>query len=98
MIEVRTTAAFDAWLKGLRSGVDRAIIAKRVVRLAGGNLGDAEPVGEGVSEMRIHHGPGYRLYFLRRGEALVMLLCGGDKGSQSRDIARAKAMAREARE
>jgi putative addiction module killer protein len=69
-----------------------------LVRLAGGNFGDVEPVGEGVSELRIHVGPGYRVYFMRRGAAIVLLLCGGDKGSQSRDIARAKAMASEERE
>ncbi len=86
------------WLKALRSGTDRAIIAKRLVRLSNGNFGDVEPVGEGVSELRIHVGPGYRVYFMRRGAMIVLLLCGGDKGSQSRDIARAKAMASEERE
>ena len=98
VIEVRRTDVFMEWLKALRSGTDRAIIAKRLVRLASGNFGDVEPVGEGVSELRIHVGPGYRVYFMRRGTAIVLLLCGGDKGSQSRDIARARAMASEERE
>ena len=98
MIEVRRTVVFMEWLKALRSGIDRAIIAKRLVRLVNGNFGDVEPVGEGVSELRIHVGPGYRVYFMRRGATIILLLCGGDKGSQSRDIARAKAMASEERE
>ena len=98
VIEVRRTVVFMEWLKALRSGTDRAIIAKRLVRLSNGNFGDVEPVGEGVSELRIHVGPGYRVYFMRRGAMIVLLLCGGDKGSQSRDIARAKAMASEERE
>ena len=98
MIEVRRTAVFMEWLTALRSGTDRAIIAKRLVRLANGNFGDVEPVGEGVSELRIYIGPGYRVYFMRRGATIVLLLCGGDKGSQARDIARAKAMASEERE
>ncbi|WP_409566114.1 type II toxin-antitoxin system RelE/ParE family toxin [Methylobacterium sp. J-059] len=71
----------------------KARIAIRIDRLALGNAGDAKPVGSGVSEMRIDYGPGYRLYFIRRGEALIVLLCGGDKGSQQRDIMRARALA-----
>ncbi|WP_409567179.1 type II toxin-antitoxin system RelE/ParE family toxin [Methylobacterium sp. E-016] len=71
----------------------KARIAIRIDRLALGNAGDAKPVGSGVSEMRIDYGPGYRLYFIRRGEALIVLLCGGDKGSQQRDIVRARALA-----
>jgi putative addiction module killer protein len=63
--------------------------------MAGGNFGDVEPVGEGVSEARIHYGPGYRLYFIRRGSALIVLLCGGDKSTQARDITKAKEMAKE---
>lgn len=95
MIEVRTTVVFDAWLRGLRSSTDRAIIAKRLARLARGLFGDVEPVGEGVSELRIHHGPGYRIYFIRQGSTVVVLLCGGDKGSQGRDIIQAKEIAQE---
>ena len=71
----------------------KARIAIRIDRLALGNAGDAKPVGSGVSEMRIDYGPGYRLYFIRRGEALIVLLCGGDEGSQQRDIVRARALA-----
>lgn len=95
MIEVRQTEAFRAWLETLRDRRAAAKIAARLARLDLGNFGDAEPVGEGVSELRIHYGPGYRAYFVRRGEVLVILLCGGDKASQDRDIKRAKAMARE---
>lgn len=73
----------------------RIAIARRIDRAAAGNLGDVKPVGEGVSEMRVDVGPGYRLYFTRRGEMLILLLCGGDKSSQSRDIALAKRLAGE---
>ena len=68
-------------------------IKQRIARVQIGLFGDVKPVGEGLSELRIDHGPGYRVYFARRGDILVILLCGGDKGSQARDIARAKAMA-----
>lgn len=95
MIEVRQTEAFRAWLEALRDRRAAAKIAARLVRLELGNFGDVEPVGEGVSELRIHYGPGYRAYLVRRGEVLVVILCGGDKSSQARDIKRAKAMARE---
>ncbi len=71
------------------------MIAARLMRLAEGLAGDVEPVGEGVSELRIHYGPGYRVYFQRRGDVLIILLCGGDKGSQARDIANAKKLAKE---
>ena len=70
-----------------------SLIAARLLRLAEGLLGDVGPIGDGVSELRIHHGPGYRVYFLRRGNSRVVLLCGGDKASQSRDIAKAKRLA-----
>ncbi|KQP04599.1 type II toxin-antitoxin system RelE/ParE family toxin [Methylobacterium sp. Leaf93] len=94
MMDMRRTDVFDGWLRGLRDTRATARIALRVDRLAHGNPGDVKPVGEGVSELRIDYGPGYRIYFVRRGEALVILLCGGDEGSQDRDIARAKAIAR----
>src|SRR5688572_10137366 len=93
--EVRQTAEFEDWLLRLRSSAARAIIVRRIARVADGNFGDVKPVGDGVSELRIDHGPGYRVYFVRRGEALIVLLCGGDKSSQARDIARAKALAQE---
>lgn len=95
MIEVRQTARFAAWLKRLRDVQARARILKRLDRASQGNLGDVAPVGEGVSEMRIFHGPGYRVYFVRRGSALIILLCGGDKSSQAADIDEAKALAKE---
>ena len=95
MVEVIRSATFDRWLMGLRDRRAVARIAARLDRLAGGNSGDAQPVGEGVSELRIHYGPGYRVYFLQRGPVLIVLLCGGDKSSQERDITQAKALAAE---
>ncbi len=95
MLEVRKTGAFEAWLMGLKDQRGKAKIVARIDRLALGNPGDVSPVGEGVSELRIHFGPGYRVYFVRRGKALVVLLCGGDKGSQELDIAQAKSLAAE---
>jgi putative addiction module killer protein len=95
MIEVRETEAFSEWLSNLRDVRAKAEVARRVRRLALGNPGDVKPVGEGVSELRIHYGPGYRVYYLRRGSILVILLCGGDKSGQSRDIALALKLAKE---
>jgi len=85
---------FDAWLAGLEDKVGRARIAYRIRSAEHGNFGDCEPVGEGVSEMRIYVGPGYRVYFTRRGELVYLLLLGGDKSSQKRDIKHAIEMAR----
>jgi putative addiction module killer protein len=93
MFEVQQTDTFAAWVAGLTDRQARIRIADRLLRLTRGNFGDARSVGGGVSELRIDHGPGYRVYFTRRGQTVVILLCGGDKGSQSRDIARAQAMA-----
>ena len=84
---------FNDWLSGLKDPVGKALIVRRIERAEAGNFGDCEPVGEGVSEMRIHHGPGYRAYFTRRGEVVYLLLLGGDKSSQKRDIKRAIEMA-----
>jgi putative addiction module killer protein len=95
LIEIRQTDIFAAWFAGLRDRQARARITARIRRLALGNPGDARPVGHGVSEMRIDYGPGYRVYFVQHGQVLVILLCGGDKRTQERDIARALAMARE---
>lgn len=95
MIEVRQTTVFTEWLDGLRDRTARIRIATRIRRMETGNPGDVKSVGEGVSEMRITYGPGYRLYFVRDGETVVILLCGGDKSSQSRDIAHAKQMAKD---
>lgn len=85
---------FDAWLSDLKDSVGRARIAHRIRSAELGNFGDYAPVGEGVFEMRIHVGPGYRTYFIRRGEVVYLLLAGGDKSSQKRDIKRAVEMAR----
>lgn len=85
---------FDAWLAALKDKIGRARIALRIRSAEHGNFGDCEPVGEGVSEMRIHFGPGYRVYFTRRGEVLYLLLLGGNKSAQKRDIKRAIEMAR----
>lgn len=93
MIEVRKTATFSEWMARLRDHRARANIAARIDRLAFGNPGDVKPIGEGISELRIHYGPGYRVYFVRRGEALIVLLNGGDKGSQTKDIKTAKTLA-----
>lgn len=81
---------FTQWLRGLRDGAGRNRVRQRVARVRLGNFGDARSVGEGVRELRIHAGPGYRVYFGREGDAVVILLCGGDKGSQARDIERAQ--------
>lgn len=95
VIEIKQTAVFQKWETGLRDKRARTIIATRLMRLAEGLPGDVEPVGEGVSELRIHHGLGYRVYFQKRGNVLIVLLCGGDKSSQKRDIAKAKLLASE---
>lgn len=94
-IEVRRTASFTDWMATLRDERARAIVARRLQRVARGLFGDVKPVGSGVSEMRIDYGPGYRLYFVRRGMTVVILLCGGDKSSQKRDIVRARELAEE---
>jgi putative addiction module killer protein len=95
LIEVRQTDIFAAWFASLRDHQARARITARIRRLSLGNPGDVKPAGSGISEMRIDYGPGYRVYFIRRGEVVVILLCGGDKRTQDRDIARAVALARE---
>jgi putative addiction module killer protein len=93
MIEIRQTETFSNWLGSLRDRQARIRIQVRIDRLALGNPGDVKPVGEGVSEMRIDYGPGYRVYFVRRGSTLVVLLAGGDKRTQSRDIGTALKLA-----
>ena len=85
---------FDAWLASLQDKVGRARIIHRIRAAEHGNFGDCKPVGEGVSEMRVHFGPGYRVYFTRRGDVVYLLLLGGNKSSQKRDIKRAIEMAR----
>jgi putative addiction module killer protein len=93
MVEVRLSPVFAAWLRGLSDRQARAAITRRIARVESGLLGDVKSCGGDLSELRVHHGPGYRLYFVRRRGALIVLLCGGDKGSQARDIARAREMA-----
>jgi len=95
MVEIRKTERFAKWLDGLRDLHARARVMARIERLASGNPGDVRPVGEGVSEMRIHYGPGYRVYFTHRGRELVILLAGGDKTSQASDVRTAVGLARE---
>ncbi|OQX00418.1 MAG: addiction module protein [Desulfobacteraceae bacterium IS3] len=93
MYSVIRTKEFDEWLSKLRDAKGKARILARIRSAEHGNLGDTEPVGEGVSEMRIHYGPGYRVYFRKKGNELIILLSGGDKSSQNRDIRKAKAIA-----
>ena len=95
MIEVRKSATYSAWIDALRDRTAVARIDIRIRRLSLGNPGDVRPVGEGVSEMRVDYGPGYRVYYKQRGPIMVILLCGGDKSTQARDIARAKELAKE---
>jgi len=92
VIEIEVTDTFDRWLKNLRDLRAKERIFERVRRLRDGNVDDVRPIGRGLSELRIDVGPGYRLYFARRGKRLVILLCGDDKSSQREDIARAIAM------
>ncbi len=95
MIEVRQTDLFKDWFAGLRDPGAKRRIARRIVRLQSGLLGDVKPVGEGVSELCVDYGPGYRIYFVQRGAEVIILFCGGDKQRQERDISRAKALAAE---
>ena len=95
MIEIRESEAFAKWIRSLRDSVAKAKIASRIQRLKFGNPGDVKPVGEGVSEMRIDHGPGYRVYFVNRGNTIIVILCGGDKSTQQADIRRALGLAKE---
>jgi putative addiction module killer protein len=95
MIEIRQTEVYSQWFSGLRDRQARARIVARIRRLSLGNPGDVRPVGEGVSELRINYGPGYRVYFVQRGQTLVVLLAGGEKHTQDRDIKTALELARE---
>lgn len=94
MIEIRKTEAFVKWLDGLRDMKARSRVLVRIERLVAGNPGDVKPVGEGVSELRIDYGPGYRVYFVRRGQTVIVLLAGGDKSTQAKDIRMAIRLAR----
>lgn len=98
MFELVSTRTFDAWIETLRDRQARQRIAARLTRLQAGNPGDVKAVGEGISELRIDCGPGYRIYFTRRGPLMVLLLCGGDKSTQAKDIKRAIAAAKDWRD
>ena len=93
MIEFKQTETFRKWRIRVKDERIRALIASRLDRLAFGNAGDVKPVGGGISELRIDHGPGYRVYFMKRGNTIIILLCGGDKNTQTKDIQTAKRLA-----
>jgi putative addiction module killer protein len=95
MIEIRQTETYFQWFDSLRDRQARACINARIRRLSLGNFGDVKPIGEGVSELRIDFGPGYRVYFVQRGQTLVVLLAGGDKRTQDQDVRKALKLARE---
>ncbi|MCW1413716.1 type II toxin-antitoxin system RelE/ParE family toxin [Rhizobium sp. 1AS11] len=95
MLILKQTATFRKWHKKLKDGKAKATIALRLQRLANGHAGDASPIGEGLSELRIHYGPGYRIYYCKRGETIIVLLCDGDKSTQETDIRTAKRIASE---
>ena len=95
MFELKQTEIFRRWREALRDQRASAAVASRLNRLAYGLTGDVQPIGEGISELRIHYGPGYRIYLKRRGNTLIILLCGGDKATQSSDIRTAKRLAQE---
>lgn len=95
MVEVVRTHEFATWLESLKDLSGKGRIIRRLDRLVGGNPGDVRPIGKGLSELRLDVGPGYRIYYLQDGQALVLLLCGGDKSTQQRDIERARRLAQE---
>jgi putative addiction module killer protein len=98
VVQVRQTEAYAKWFAGLRDRVARARIDIRIRRLSLGNSGDAKPVGGGVSELRVDHGPGYRVYFIQHGDVVIVLLAGGNKSTQENDIRRAKSLAKDFKE
>ena len=98
MLEVRETAAYAEWFSNLRDRTAKVRIDIRIRRLSLGNPGDVKPVGEGVSELRVDYGPGYRVYFVQKADVFVVLLAGGDKSTQDRDVRQAKALARDLQE
>lgn len=93
MKEIIRSETFSDWLTALKDARARARILMRIDRMKEGNFGDSEPIGDGLSEARIHYGPGYRVYFMQQGDQIVVLLCGGDKASQPKDIKQAKRIA-----
>jgi putative addiction module killer protein len=94
-MEIKQTETFRKWRIQLKDERVRGLIASRLDRLGFGHIGDAEPVGLGISELRIHYGPGYRIYFHKRGDTIIVLLCGGNKSTQAKDIKTAKRLAAE---
>jgi putative addiction module killer protein len=98
MIQIQQTETYAKWFAGVRDRVTRARIDIRIRRLSLGNAGDTKPVGEGVSELRVDHGPGYRIYFIQRGEVVIVLPVGGDQSTQDKDIRNAKALANDLKE
>ena len=94
-MEIHATDTYSRWFRRLRDREAKRIIDTRIARLALGNPGDVHPVGGGVSELRINYGPGYRVYYVQRGQRLIILLAGGDKDSQDRDVVRARNLARD---
>lgn len=95
MVEIVKSDTFDRWLRKLRDPQARARVEMRIRRLSLGNAGDVQPIGEGLSEMRVDYGPGYRVYYMQRTRILILLLCGGDKRTQQKDIAKARKIAEE---
>jgi putative addiction module killer protein len=95
MVEIIKSDTFDRWLRKLRDPQAKARVEMRIRRLSLGNAGDVQPIGGGLSEMRIDYGPGYRLYYMQQGSVLIILLCGGDKRTQQKDIAKARKIALE---
>jgi putative addiction module killer protein len=93
MITIRETETFKKWIRDLKDKIAQTIITARIRRITVGNFGDVKPVGDGVSELRIDYGPGFRVYFTQRGQEIIILLCGGDKSTQRRDIETAKLIA-----
>lgn len=94
MKEIIRSETFSDWLSSLKDSRARSRVLARIDRMKEGNFGDSEPIGDGLSEARIHYGPGYRVYFMQQGDVIVVLLCGGDKSSQSKDIKQAKRIAK----
>ncbi|EAT5390159.1 type II toxin-antitoxin system RelE/ParE family toxin [Salmonella enterica] len=98
MKEIIRSETFSDWLLSLKDSRAKARVLARIDRMKAGNFGDSEPIGDGLNEARIHYGPGYRVYFMQQGNVVVVLLCGGDKSSQSKDIKQAKQIAKAWRE
>jgi putative addiction module killer protein len=98
MIQIRETDSFKKWFSSLKDKKAKARIDVRIKRVSLGNFGDVRPVGNGISELKIDYGPGYRVYFVARGNTLVILLCGGDKTTQTKDIQKAHELAQELKE